>query len=134
MQFIDTVTLLAAFFPDEKHHAKAKKIVEAITDGNAKNVVYSDYILDELLTLARAKKGTEASKNILEEIPDSEITQLKIEQKHLAVAFEIFKKYGKLSFTDCTTVALMLDLGIKEIYSFDRDFDSVPRIIRLEEA
>ena len=58
---------------------------------------------------------------------------VKIEQRHLSLAMELFKSYEKLSFTDCTTVALMLDLGIKEIYSFDKGFDSVPKIVRLEE-
>lgn len=86
-----------------------------------------------MLTLTRTKKSAEASKEVLEEIVGSEIELLKIEQKHLPVAFEIFKKYEKLSFTDCTTVALMLDLEIKEIYSFDNGFDGVPKIIRLEE-
>ena len=133
MRFIDTVTLFAGFFSDEKHHGKAKKIIEAITKGNVKKVVYSDYILDELLTLAKAKKSATASNKILEEITNSELKLIKIEQKHLILAFELFKNYEKLSFTDCTTVALMLDLEIKEIYSFDKGFDSVPKIIRLEE-
>ena len=132
MRFLDTVTLFAAFFSDEKHHSRAKKIVQAIADGKVKNAVYSDYVLDELLTLARSKMGFSASKKILEEIIDSEIELLKIEDRHLVLAFEVFKKYEKLSFTDCTTVSLMLDLGINEIYSFDKGFDSVPKIIRLE--
>lgn len=134
MRFIDTVTLFAAFFPDEKRHLAAKKIVETITEGKVKNVVYSDYVLDELLTLARTKKNATASNKIVDELIDSEIKLVKIEQKHLAVAFEIFKKYEKLSFTDSTTVALMLDYGIKEIYSFDSGFDGVPKLIRIEDA
>jgi len=133
MKFIDTVTLFASFFVDEKHHAKAKEIVAAIAEGKVRNVAYSDYVLDELLTLARAKKGAVVSNKILEEIIGSEIKMLKIEQRHLSLAMEIFKSYEKLSFTDCTTVALMLDLGIKEIYSFDKGFDSVPKIVRLKE-
>lgn len=133
MRFIDTVTLFASFFVDEKHYAKAKKIVGAIADGEIKNVVFSDYILDELLTLARAKKGTAVSNEILEGLINSEIEMVKIEQRHLTLAMELFKSYEKLSFTDCTTVALMLDLGIKEIYSFDQGFDSVTKIVRLEE-
>ena len=133
MKFIDTVTLFAAFFSDEKHHSTAKKIIDGIVGGGIKNVVYSDYILDELLTLTRAKKNSSASTEVLEQILDSEIELIKIEQKHLFVAFEIFKKYEKLSFTDCTSIALMLDLGIKEIYSFDHGFDAVPKITRIEE-
>ena len=133
MKFIDTVTLFASFFVDEKHHAKAKEIVGAIVEGKIRNAVYSDYVLDELLTLARAKKGVAISNKILEEIINSEIKMEKVEQRHLSLAMELFKSYEKLSFTDCTIVALMLDLGIKEIYSFDRSFDSVPKIVRLEE-
>jgi len=133
MRFIDTVTLFSAFFADEKHHSKSAKIVNAIVNGKLKGVVFSDYVLDELLTLARAKKGASISNEILEHIVGSEIEMLKVEKKHLTVAQEIFKKYDKLSFTDSTIVALMLDYGIRELYSFDRGFDSVPRITRLEE-
>ena len=133
MRFIGTVTLFAGFFQDEKHHSGAKKTLEEIVEGKIRNIVYSDYILDELLTLTRAKKGPMISRKILEEILYSELGMLKVEQSHLQLAYEIFKKYENLSFTDSTTVALMLDLGIKEIYSFDSDFDSVPGITRLEE-
>ena len=134
MRFIDTVTLFSGFFADEKNHPNAKKILAAIAEGKIKGVVYSDYILDELLTLSRAKKNLVVSNKILEEIVNSEIELIKIEQKHLNIAFEIFKTYDKLSFTDSTTIALMLDLGIREIYSFDKGFDSVPKIMRLEEV
>ncbi|AJF59858.1 MAG: PilT protein [archaeon GW2011_AR10] len=133
MKFIDTVTLFAGFFVDEKHHVKAKEVVAAIAEGKVRDAVYSDYVLDELLTLARAKKGAAVSNEILEEIANSEIKMEKVEQRHLSLAMELFKSYEKLSFTDCTTVALMLDLGIKEIYSFDKGFDSVAKIVRLEE-
>lgn len=133
MRFIDTVTLFAGFFSDEKHYTKAKKIVEAITEGSIGKVAYSDYILDELLTLTRAKKNAATSNKILEEITNSELEFIKVEQKHLALAFELFRSYEKLSFTDCTTIALMLDTGIKELYSFDKGFDSIPKITRLEE-
>lgn len=133
MKFIDTVTLVAGFFADEKHHSDAEKIILAIAENKVKNVVFSDYVLDELLTLSRAKKGAEASNKILEEIINSEIKMLKIEPRHLSLAIEIFKSYGKLSFTDCTTVALMMDKSIREIYSFDSGFDSVAKIIRLKE-
>ena len=48
------------------------------------------------------------------------------------LAYEVFRKYPALSFTDATSVAYMLDSGIREIYSFDRDFDTVPKITRLD--
>ncbi|MBI4044672.1 MAG: type II toxin-antitoxin system VapC family toxin [Candidatus Diapherotrites archaeon] len=133
MIFVDTVTLFSSFFVDEKNHVQAKKIILAIAEGKLKNAVFSDYVLDELLTLSRSKKNPSVSNSILEELLDSEIELIKVEHKHLLLAFEIFKKYERLSFTDATTVALMLDLGINQIYSFDKGFDTVPKITRLEE-
>ncbi len=134
MPFVDTVTLFAGFFEDEKHHEKAKKILRAVAEGKIRNAVFSDYILDELLTLVRKKKSPAASNEVLEQILGPEIRLAKISENHLALAYEVFKKYPELSFTDATSVAYMMDSGIREIYSFDRDFDTVPKIMRLEEA
>ncbi len=134
MPFVDTVTLFAGFFGDERHHEKAKKILQAVAEGKIRNAVFSDYILDELLTLVRKKKSPAASSEVLEQILESEIKLAKISENHLALAYEVFKKYPALSFTDATSVAYMMDNGIREIYSFDSDFDTVPKITRLEEA
>lgn len=133
MPFVDTVTLFAAFFEDEKHHVRAKKIVHAIIEGKIRHAVFSDYVLGELLTLTRKKKNAAASNTILDEILNSEIKLEKIEPKHLVLAFELFKKYEQLSFTDATSLAFMFDKNIREIYSFDKDFDRIPKILRLEE-
>ena len=119
-------------FEDEKHHEKAKKILHSIAEGKIRGAVFSDYVLDELLTLVRKKKSPAASNEVLEQILGSEIRLAKISENHLVLAYEVFRKYPALSFTDATSVASMLDSGIREIYSFDRDFDTVPKITRLE--
>ena len=43
------------------------------------------------------------------------------------LAFELFRKYSdkKLSFTDCTSFALMKKLGIKRAFTFDDNFAKV---------
>jgi predicted nucleic acid-binding protein len=46
--------------------------------------------------------------------------------------FELYVGYPRLSFADCSYVALMERLGITEIISFDRGFDGLPAIIRAE--
>ena len=44
----------------------------------------------------------------------------------------IYVKYnGKLSFPDALSVRIMLDLHIREISSFDTDFDTVEGITRI---
>ena len=44
---------------------------------------------------------------------------------------QLFRTYEGLSFTDAVSVAVMRDLGIVVIYSFDSGFDAVPAIVRL---
>jgi predicted nucleic acid-binding protein len=57
---------------------------------------------------------------------------VRLTDTELKAAGEIFKKYPRLSFVDSTTVALMLVRGIKDLISFDSDFDGVPGIERHE--
>lgn len=133
MPFIDAVTLIAAIFSNEKHHASAKRIFSAISEKKIRNAMYSDYVLDEVLTFIRTKKGADASNKVLDWLLDSEIQLVYTEPKHVSVAVEIFRKYTQLSFTDATLVALMMDTKDKELFSFDRGFDSVKEITRLED-
>lgn len=44
-------------------------------------------------------------------------------------ADEIFLKYTdhRISYTDCTSVAVMERLGIDTVFSFDRDFETMGR-------
>ena len=44
--------------------------------------------------------------------------------------YPIFK--GKLGLTDTSTVVVMRKYGVKEVFSHDGDFDSVPGITRRE--
>lgn len=131
MKFIDTGFFISAFISDEENHKKAANALRMLMH-NKEELVYSDYVLDELLTWIRSHKGSKTSITVLDMLLDSEIKIVRIQDQHLLAATEIFRKYGNLSFTDCTTVALMLDRGIKYICSFDSDFDSIKGVFRLE--
>jgi predicted nucleic acid-binding protein len=131
MGFVDTCILFAGFIKKDKYHKKAKKILMKLSEGK-KKIFYSDYVLTETLTLTKKRKGKAEANKLLDLMINSEMILLKVEHKHIAMAIELFKKYDKLSFTDCTNIALMLDFGIKTIYSFDKEFDSIPKIIRKE--
>ncbi len=133
MPFVDTNVLFSYFDKNEKNHFKARKIIRLIDDNSKHTYFYSDYVFDEILTLVRKRQGVNVSNRVLDVLIDSNLKLLKLNEAHLNVALEIFRKYGGLSFTDSTIVALMLDKEIKEIYSFDKGFDSIPKIIRLEE-
>ncbi|MFH1587745.1 MAG: PIN domain-containing protein [Candidatus Diapherotrites archaeon] len=133
MGFVDTCVLFAGFVKKDKYHKKAKKLLTELSESK-KKIFYSDYVLTETLTLTKKRKGKTEANKLLDLLINSELIMLKVEHKHLAMAIELFKKFDKLSFTDCTNIALMLDFGIKTLYSFDKDFDSIPKIIRKEEV
>jgi len=130
MKFMDTCVLYASFFRNEKSHAEAKGLMESVLKAKER-MVYSDYILDELLTLAKKRKGRKIAAQILDVMVSSEIELVKVSDGDISLALEIFRGYDGLSFTDATSVAIMLERGITEICSFDRGFDAVPKISRI---
>lgn len=47
-------------------------------------------------------------------------------------AFELWAAYPTIDFEDALTVAHMERLGLVELVSYDRDFDAIPEVQRLE--
>jgi uncharacterized protein len=52
------------------------------------------------------------------------IEKIEIQKEIFGLAWELFQTYEdkKLSFTDCTSFALMKKKGIEKVFSFDEDF------------
>lgn len=130
---IDTAVLIGGVVKDEIHYRKAKPILTAIDSGDIKDAYISDYILAEFLNFMRQRKGKEASIDAMDALFGSEIIVLKIQPRHIYYATALFRRNDRLSFTDCTTLALMKDKGINTIYTFDSGFDGIPTIKRKEE-
>ena len=119
--FVDTDAFLAYFSLKDPHHKKARKIIDT-----AKKILITDYIYDELLTLARRRLGIEASISIMQHIKhNKDIEIVVVTEKDKNIAETIFAKYKDkdFSFTDCTTFAVMQHLGLKSILSFDKHFE-----------
>ncbi len=128
--FADTSALYSFFFSGEKNHLRAKEIIQKQLSQN-KAVYYSDYVLDEFLTLSRKRKGGKTSNQLLEYLLGSQLKLIYTTKENILAGLEIFQKYENLSFTDSASIAIMLEKGLKEICSFDKDFDSVPKIVRI---
>ena len=129
---LDTTVFIAAAFPREKHHKEGRAIITSVEEGALGEPVITDYILDEVVTFVRKRKGAAASIEMLDAITHSPRLRLvKVESRHFEAGLQIFRTYEGLSFTDAISVAVMRDLGIEVIYSFDSDFDGIPGIVRL---
>ncbi|HDO19968.1 MAG TPA: PIN domain-containing protein [Candidatus Bathyarchaeota archaeon] len=129
---LDTTVFIAAAFPREKHHKEGRAIITSVEEGALGKPVITDYILNEAVTFVRKRKDAAASIEMLDAIIHSPRLRLvKVENRHFEAGLQLFRTYEGLSFTDAVSVAVMRDLDIEVIYSFDSDFDGIPGIVRL---
>ncbi|MEK6867283.1 MAG: PIN domain-containing protein, partial [Nanoarchaeota archaeon] len=123
--FLDTSFLAALYNKSDQYHATAQKLGQCLITGEMGKCYTSEHIFSEVMTLLRARKFPE---NQIEKagsalLNDPLITLLCMDFSQFQETWESFKKYKRLSFTDCSTVVLSDAFGIKSIASFDADFD-----------
>ena len=120
--FIDSSILVAYANKDDQNHAESEKIIGEIFSGKYGKPVISDYIFDEVVTVCLARtKSIEITKRVGNYLLNSQVILLKIDDDAFDEAWNIFSKSGKLSFTDCATIALMKIVGISYLATFDKE-------------
>lgn len=123
MIFADTSFFKA--FVDEKDdfHEDAVRILMKIETSN-ENLLTTNYILDETVTLIRVKCGLEKVRDLkkaLEEVQKIIIRRvLPVDEKNAWNWF--WNDWSNLSFTDCVSFALMKRLDLKRVATFDEHF------------
>lgn len=120
---VDASALVGLYNPNDIHHARTKQVLQTIEEP-----LITDYLFDEMLGVmtrkASRKEAVQAGKSIL-----GNGTQMAtIGPVEFIQAWELFQHSKTLSFTDCTTIAVMRSLGITHIVTFDRAFDSIEGI------
>ena len=131
--FVDTGLFVAMHNADDEFHLRSKELVERALKGDFGRIFTSDYVVDEAITtaLVRTKRhdlALDLGRYIIE---SPRITKVWVGEDAFKKAWGKFKvfKDKPLSFTDCTSIALVEMSGIKQIMSFDCGFDGlVPRI------
>ena len=138
--FIDTGVFYAHHDADAERHETAVDLIDAILDGRHGQPYTSDYVLDEVVTLTRARTGSVAdadtiANRICGTDPYPEIVELiYTTQQYVSSSLHTFRQYDdhNLSFTDGMSIALCDRRDIDSIASFDSDFDGI--IERLSSA
>lgn len=129
--FVDANIFLEIFLKDKKARA-CKNFLGGLEQRNI-SAVTNDFILYScLLAVQSRNKGSEALRRVL--IFFRSIGGLKIfrpSYDEVYKAFEISKR-TRLDFDDSLVVSCMTSLGIKNLISFDKDFDKVKEIKRVE--
>ena len=125
--FGDTSAFFALVDKTERYHEKAIEMSNKIAKEKLE-IVISDHILSETITLVRGKIGFRESLLIGKKLLDSKITTLVIiNEKILNNAWDIFLKYSDkdFSFIDCISFAVMEQEGIDTAFTFDHHFEQI---------
>ena len=127
--FVDTGIFVALHNADDEFHSKSKDLVKQALKGDFGRIFTSDYVIDEAVTAALVRtKRHDLAVDLGRHIIDSpRITKLWIGEDSFNQAWEKFRAFKDkaLSFTDCTSIALIEMRGIRHIMSFDCGFDGL---------
>lgn len=121
--FVDTGAFCALAVPKDRNNQKAKSIHERLRESKA--ILYtSDYLLDETYTLLKMRGSHATSVIFMDQIAASRINIHRITEDIEAAAKTIFRKFddNRLSFTDCTSFALINHLDLQAVFAFDNHF------------
>lgn len=141
-KFLDSNVFIHAFLKPKKNltqrdseiKQKAMKIVKNLQAGRLKVIITTAQIF-EIANILESWLSHQAAKEIL----DFVVTALNIKiytvtTKDIEEALIILERYNdnKIGFNDCVTYVAMKNVNIKEILSFDKHFDTLAQIIRVE--
>ena len=122
--FVDTSAWVALADRSDQYHQKSLKALNRAHKENVR-LITSDYIIDECLTLIRFRMSHSAAIVFGEEMSKSTVASIvPISERVRFMSWTLFKKFNdkELSFTDCTSFALMQDQKINFAFSYDRHF------------
>ena len=126
----DSGIFIGSKYSRDQYNKEAEKILNNLKDGNIGKVYITNYVLAECVNFLLTKAGFKMADETLNYLTGTDDIEL-VEVENLIRIKEIFNKYKNLSITDCSLLVLSEKLKIKEIFSFDKHFDSVKGLKRL---
>ncbi len=138
MRFLDANVFIYAFYKPKRKlteeqalmKERAKEIIKKLMNGS-ENFLTSVVHISEMVNILKKVLPLKDLSLILSTLyclENLEIVDITKEEYMLAI--ELMNEY-KMDPNDCLAIYIMNKRGIKEIYSFDRDFDNVEGIARL---
>jgi predicted nucleic acid-binding protein len=127
MIFVDTSAWYAFHSVRDVNHAAATQAMNAFSEP----LVTTDYIVDETLTIFRARGESRLARTFGTRVIDGHSAKIiDVAEVDFADAWDIFRRFADKdwSFTDCTSRVIMQRLGIQREFAFDdhsRQFDTV---------
>lgn len=127
MIFVDTGAWYASLVPADPHHAKAAAWLAT----NHSILLTTDYVIDETLTLLRARGERKRALLIGAKFFDGDLAEVhKVTNADLMRAWNVFTKFDDKdwSFTDCTSKVVMEQLDFRVAFAFDHHFQQFGKV------
>jgi predicted nucleic acid-binding protein len=121
--FIDTSAFCALTIPKDQYNSAAKDLYKTTLKDNIA-IYTSDYVLDEVYMLLKTRGSHTTSIKFMDGITKSNVVILRVTEDTERAAKIIFRRFDdkRLSFTDCTSFALINQFEIEAVFSFDEHF------------
>ena len=136
MKFLDTNVILRYLTRDDEKKAEAcYRLFQAAKRGEETLVTCEAVVAEVVHVLSSTRSPYRLSHAEVRDrlVPILSLRGLRISQKRLYLrALDLFAASPFLDFEDALSVAHMRQMNIPEIVSYDRDFDRVPAVQRIE--
>ena len=122
--FADTSFFFALAAKRDRTHEPAVKAFTRLLRLQ-RPLVTTDYVLDETLTLTKARTSAKVALALLDRIESSPALSIQhITHDRFAAAKAFFRKHADhgYSFTDCTSFVLMHEMEIRDVLTTDGHF------------
>lgn len=131
--FVDSSAWIALFDKADGRFQEAREYWHHLRH-HRRELVTSEYVLDETYTLLRrGPVGLSLAVALHDKLADSRLAEvIEIDSNLRTEAWRLFGRYDDkvLSFTDCTSFALMRREDLLEVFGFDRDFERAGFVLR----
>ena len=121
MVFVDTSAWFAAVVPSDPNHPHAANWLAT----NSEVLITTDYIIDETLTLLRARGERQRAKLLGNKFFEASIAEIYfLTEEDIREAWAIFEQYDDKgwSFTDCSSKVVIDEMNISQAFAFDHHF------------
>ena len=136
MRFLDTNVILRYLTRDDEEKAEAcYQLFERASRGEEILVTCEAIVAEVVYVLSSRRAGYHLSRREIAArlFPILSLRGLRLPQKQLYInALNIYASSTALDFEDALAIAHMQHQGITEIISYDRDFDDITGIQRIE--
>ncbi|OGM29414.1 hypothetical protein A2630_01690 [Candidatus Woesebacteria bacterium RIFCSPHIGHO2_01_FULL_44_10] len=124
MIFIDADAFIGIYKKSDPHHKNAVRISENLQEDGT-GVVTSWDVVDEVATKLSYQVARKIAIQFLDDLGGGNIKVVFVDSKLAKKAQRIFKKQTskRVSLTDCTNMAIMREMKIKTIFSFDIHYE-----------